>query len=115
GTRLISELPVTAGETYYFVISSWAPPETIDYTIHIEKVGGGGEPGGPCEQGYATADPLGTPTGVGFSGGNIVANDILVQANDTFTVQTITFDVILLDGNPVGFDLEIFEDNGTGG
>ena len=39
-TRLIQELAVTAGETYYFVISSWAPPESTEYTIHIEKVGG---------------------------------------------------------------------------
>src|SRR5690554_3064179 len=42
GTRSIDELPVTAGETYYFVISTWSPPQSTDYTIHIEKVGGGG-------------------------------------------------------------------------
>src|SRR5690554_3689192 len=48
GTRSIDELPVTAGETYYFVISTWSPPQSTDYTIHIEKVGGDPDPSAYC-------------------------------------------------------------------
>src|SRR5690554_5661756 len=48
GTRSIDELPVTAGETYYFVISTWAPPQSTDYTIHIESVGGDPDPSAYC-------------------------------------------------------------------
>src|SRR5690554_1494371 len=55
GTRSIDELPVTAGETYYFVISTWSPPQSTDYTIHIEKVGGGGS--------HAYCIPEGTNSG----------------------------------------------------
>src|SRR5690606_8172933 len=48
-TRLIQGLPVTAGETYYFVVSTWDPPLSTEYTIHIE-LAGEPEPGeGPCE------------------------------------------------------------------
>src|SRR5690625_1493699 len=32
-TRSIEELPVTEGETYYFVISTWPTPDSTDYTI----------------------------------------------------------------------------------
>lgn len=35
GTRSISNMAVTAGETYYIVISSWATPQTIPYTLNI--------------------------------------------------------------------------------
>jgi len=35
GTRAINNMPVTAGETYYIVISSWASPQTIPYTLNI--------------------------------------------------------------------------------
>src|SRR5690554_6833031 len=48
GTRSIEGLPVTAGETYYFVISTWAPPQSTDYTIHIESVGGDPDPSAYC-------------------------------------------------------------------
>src|SRR5690554_5284056 len=48
GTRSIEGLPVTAGETYYFVISTWAPPQSTDYTIHIESVGGDADPSAYC-------------------------------------------------------------------
>src|SRR5690625_4025100 len=34
GTRSISDLPVTAGETYYIVVSNWDPPG-MDYTLNI--------------------------------------------------------------------------------
>ena len=265
-TRLIEELPVTSGETYYFVISTWTAPESTDFTIHIEKVGGGGgsaycipegtnsdryidnfsTTGGsenisnlgtgfsadgygdfystqtvaqeqgesidfeadviggsagfrvwvdwnqdgvfdtteevayassgyetthtgtitvpadalegetrmrivshwlsttgdidPCETGFSYGefedykfivgegsgggggfaceqvffDPD-QPTGIGFSEGNMVANDITVAAGESFTLQTMTFDVVNLAGEPTEYDLEIFEDNGSGG
>ncbi len=35
GNRTISNLAVTAGQTYYIVISSWASPQTIAYTMNI--------------------------------------------------------------------------------
>lgn len=35
GTRAINNMPVTAGETYYIVISSWSTPQTIPYTLNI--------------------------------------------------------------------------------
>nr|WP_299206662.1 choice-of-anchor J domain-containing protein [uncultured Brumimicrobium sp.] len=35
GTRDITDLPVTAGETYYFVISTWATPQSTAYNIEI--------------------------------------------------------------------------------
>lgn len=34
-TRTISQLPVSVGVTYYFVISTWAAPQSTDYTIEI--------------------------------------------------------------------------------
>ncbi len=34
-TRSIPDLPVIAGETYYIVISTWAPPQSTNYTINI--------------------------------------------------------------------------------
>ncbi|HUH34476.1 MAG TPA: GEVED domain-containing protein [Moheibacter sp.] len=71
--------------------------------------------GGDCEQGFAVTDPTDTSYGIGFTGGNIVANDVLVSAGESFTVQTIEFDVIAINGQPTGFGLEIFEDSGTGG
>ncbi|HLS29793.1 MAG TPA: GEVED domain-containing protein [Flavobacteriaceae bacterium] len=37
-TREIPELPVTGGETYYFVISTWAAPQSTDYTIEITEL-----------------------------------------------------------------------------
>src|SRR5690554_953306 len=48
GTRSIEGLPVTAGETYYFVISTWPSPQSTDYTIHIESVGGDPDPSAYC-------------------------------------------------------------------
>src|SRR5690554_6178852 len=47
-TRSIEGLPVTAGETYYFVISTWPSPQSTDYTIHIESVGGDPDPSAYC-------------------------------------------------------------------
>src|SRR5690554_3302941 len=46
--RSIEGLPVTAGETYYFVISTWPSPQSTDYTILIEKVGGDPDPSAYC-------------------------------------------------------------------
>ena len=38
GNRTISNMAVTAGETYYIVISSWPAPHTIAYTLNITVV-----------------------------------------------------------------------------
>lgn len=36
-TREISNLAVTAGQTYYFVVSTWPSPQSTDYTISITE------------------------------------------------------------------------------
>ncbi len=38
GNRTINNMSVTAGETYYIVISSWPTPQTIAYTLNITEV-----------------------------------------------------------------------------
>ena len=59
-TRAINELPVTAGTTYYFVISSWPSPQSTDFTISIKESGSFDCPnlqaniGGACDDGDAT-------------------------------------------------------------
>ncbi|MEO5777171.1 MAG: T9SS type A sorting domain-containing protein [Flavobacterium sp.] len=35
GNRTINNMVVTAGQTYYIVISSWSTPQTIPYTLNI--------------------------------------------------------------------------------
>lgn len=35
GNRTINNMSVTAGQTYYIVISSWPAPQTIPYTLNI--------------------------------------------------------------------------------
>ncbi|MEO7081117.1 MAG: T9SS type A sorting domain-containing protein [Flavobacteriales bacterium] len=60
-TRAINNLPVQGGTTYYLVISTWAAPQSTNFTIHIELISStGGEedclgvmngtalPGTPC-------------------------------------------------------------------
>src|SRR5690554_311043 len=37
-TRSIVDLPLTGGETYYFVISTWSAPQSTNYTINITLV-----------------------------------------------------------------------------
>src|SRR5690554_6286699 len=85
--------------------------EFKDYKFTVEEGSGGGG-GTACEQVFYDAVQ---PTGVGFSSGNAVANDITVAAGESFTLETMTFDVVNLGGEPTEFDLEIFEDNGSGG
>src|SRR5690554_4013141 len=85
------------------------PTEDLVYSLICESAGG---PGSACEQVFFDADQT---TGIGFSDGNEVANDIVVAAGETFTMQTMTFDVVNLGGEPTEFDLEIYEDNGSGG
>lgn len=51
-SRIIEDLPVTAGETYYILISTWPPPQGIDYTIQIEGDVEIGEVS-PCTQAQA--------------------------------------------------------------
>src|SRR5690554_4360923 len=53
-TREITDLPVVAGTTYYFVISTWTPPESTDYTIEITKL--------PDCSGAPTAGTISGPT-----------------------------------------------------
>src|SRR5690606_9125657 len=60
-SRLIEGLPVIAGETYYFVVSTWEnDPQSTDYTIHIEVMEGCE---GTPEGGTATVDPTSGPSG----------------------------------------------------
>ena len=37
GERLIEELPVMAGQTYYILISTWAAPQSVGYTLEITE------------------------------------------------------------------------------
>lgn len=55
-TRAINNLPLIGGTTYYFVISTWSPPESTDFTINIEEEipdcpGLGLNIGDPCDDG----------------------------------------------------------------
>lgn len=38
GTRLIDNFPVTAGQTYYILLSSWPSPQTFAYTLNITSL-----------------------------------------------------------------------------
>ncbi|MFL9833192.1 T9SS type A sorting domain-containing protein [Chryseobacterium terrae] len=38
GSRLIDNFAVTAGQTYYILISSWANPQTIAYTLNVTQL-----------------------------------------------------------------------------
>src|SRR5690554_4832662 len=113
------------GDTRMRIVSHWLsttgdvdPCETgftygefEDYKFTVEEGSGGGG-GTACEQVFYDAVQ---PTGVGFSSGNAVANDITVAAGESFTMETMTFDVVNIDGMTSEFDLEIYEDNGSGG
>lgn len=96
--------PTTACGSYSF-------GQTEDYTIEVSQSGTNNPPVA-CEQEFFNADQT---TGVGFSGGNKVANDITVAADGSFTIESIEFDVVVLGGTPSQFTLEIFNDNGSGG
>lgn len=37
GNRTINDMAVTAGQTYYIVISSWPSPQTIAYTLNVTQ------------------------------------------------------------------------------
>ena len=37
GNRTINDMSVTAGQTYYIVISSWPAPQTIAYTLNVTQ------------------------------------------------------------------------------
>ena len=37
GNRTINDMSVTAGETYYIVISSWPSPQSIAYTLNVTQ------------------------------------------------------------------------------
>src|SRR5690554_7838330 len=72
--------------------------EDLVYSLICES---SGDPGSACEQVFYDANQ---PTGVGFSNGLMVANDVTVAAGETFTMQTMTFDVVNIDGLPNEFD-----------
>lgn len=55
------------------------------------------------------SDPLSSPNGAGITGGNRVANDVIVAANDSFTVQKVTVPVIYLNGSPTTFNVQFYE------
>ena len=38
GNRTINNMSVTAGQTYYIVISSWSTPQTIAYTLNVTVI-----------------------------------------------------------------------------
>lgn len=86
---------------------------------HVEGgCGGGGEPGESCEQDFyysTTFDGGDYTNGVGNTGGNIVANDFIVPANTSFIPETLTFDMIYINGAPTQITLQLYEDDGSGG
>src|SRR5690554_4980905 len=97
-TRLIEELPVTAGETYYFVISTWAPPESTDYTILIERVGGGGS----GDDGALFTDTAGDP-GNFFNSFAGVTFDVENSGSETVTLTGMR--VPVTDGTLLDIDV----------
>lgn len=38
GTRTIDNFPVTAGQTYYILLSSWPSPQTFAYTLNVTAI-----------------------------------------------------------------------------
>ena len=94
-TRMINSLPVTAGTTYYFVISTWNPPMSTDYTIHIEVVGGGGNDD-DCDQGD---DSNGFENGYNITAGGAFrsADDFIVSAGNTLEIEQIEINVFAND------------------
>lgn len=40
GNRVISNLPVVAGEDYYIIVSVWPSPQTFEYTLTVELAAG---------------------------------------------------------------------------
>lgn len=76
-------------------------------------IGNGNENGISCEQVFFDENQT---EAVGFSNGEYkAANDIIIAAGESFTLQTMTFEMVTLGGEPSEFDLEIFMDNGSGG
>ena len=65
-TRAINNLPVQGGTTYYFVISTWAAPQSTNYTIHIELISVADVCTGTPDPG-ATTGPLTFCPGVNFT------------------------------------------------
>src|SRR5690606_15606059 len=109
---LIEELPVTAGTTYYFVISTWPSPQSTNYTIHIEKVGGTGGSDVDCDQGD---DSNAFENGYNITAGGTFRNadDFFVSAGNTLNVQQIELNVFASE--PIAtMDFIFYEDNGSG-
>lgn len=114
GTRLIEELPVTAGETYYFVISTWAPPQSTDYTIHIEKVGGGGGGGFVCDDQFNVTNGIENGLFFGGSTNQKLAVDIVV-GDEGFTANGSNLNIFLDPSQTTGditFNFTFYTDQG---
>ncbi|WP_034259747.1 fibronectin type III domain-containing protein, partial [Aequorivita capsosiphonis] len=60
GARSIPGLPVTQGETYFIVISTWPTPDSTDYTLDIQAME---SCEGTPEAGTAAIDPNTGPSG----------------------------------------------------
>ena len=110
-TRMIEELPVTAGTTYYFVISSWEVDDVM-YTINIEAVegNGGGETDEDCDQGD---DSNNFENGFNITNGSTFRNadDFFVSAGNTLHIEQIELNIFASE--PVAtMDFVFFEDDG---
>src|SRR5690606_10771253 len=87
--------------TFEFNASTVVDHNGWDVEILATEGGGSGE---ECSQ-----DFNGTPdTGVGFSNGYATANDFVVAGNSSFTLETITMELVALNGEPTTMSLEIF-------
>ena len=106
--------------TYVFYstdYNSWTDASTAGFSVDTAFTlcigdGDGPEPGDCVQDFYVTEDPI---SGAGYSGGNWVANDIIVEGDTQFKIQELKFETVVINGEPTEFDLEIFEDNGSTG
>jgi len=101
--RLIEALPVTAGETYYVVISTWPAPQTAAYDLSISLSGDdcpdlGADIGDPCDDenddtinDQVTADCgcEGTPTPTSQCGDVTSAPDLDFGSNQAIITDEI--------------------------
>ncbi len=76
GTKEISDLVVTAGETYYIVISTWPSPQSTDFTLDVT-----GTPGLLTPLTNCTGTPDGGIASLTPSGGN-AGSTFMAKATD---------------------------------
>lgn len=91
------------GTSTYIIMVEGYYTNTGDYVINLSC----SEPPvyDPCAPVH-TGEPN---SGIGFSGGYSAANDFNVLANTQFTVESITFDIATVGGNPTTFNLSFYE------